>query len=78
MQESTLAEYPKNQPLSDNQIVEASQNNHRIIYQYKSQTGSHGYQKHQEKQVIKAQRIASGQSSMEKNRFLTLQTGERD
>ena len=70
----TLAEYQKNQPLSDNQIVEASQNNHRIIYQYKAKRAALDI-RNIEKQVIKAQRIASGQSSMKKNRFLTLQTG---
>ena len=69
-----IAEYQKNQPLSDNQIVEASQNNHRIIYQYKAKRAALDI-RNIEKQVIKAQRIASGQSSMKKNRFLTLQTG---
>ena len=60
-----IAEYQKNQPLSDNQIVEASQNNHRIIYQYKAKRAALDI-RNIEKQVIKAQRIASGQSSMKR------------
>ncbi len=71
-----IAEYQKNQPLSDNQIVETSQNDHRIIYQYKAKRAALDT-RNIEKQVIKAQRISSGQSAMKKNRFLTLQTGKK-
>lgn len=67
-----IAEYQKNQPLADNQIVDTSQNNWRVIYQYRAKRAALDI-KNIEKQVAKAQRIVYGQAPVKRNRFLTLQ-----
>lgn len=66
-----IAEYQRTQTLSDNQIIEINQNNHRIVYQYRTKRAALDI-RNIEKQVAKAQRIIAGQAPVKRNRFLTL------
>lgn len=71
-----IAEYQKTQPLADNQIIDTSQNNWRVIYQYRAKRAALDI-KNIEEQVAKAQRIVYGQAQVKRNRFLTLQAQKR-
>lgn len=68
-----IAEFQKTQELTDNQIVEAHQATHRIIYQYKQKRASLDI-KNIKKQVDKAQKVIDGTIPTKKAKFLTAQT----
>lgn len=68
-----IAEFQKTQELTDNQIVEARQSTHRIIYQYKQKRASLDI-KNIRKQVDKAQKVIDGTIPTKKAKFLTAQT----
>lgn len=71
-----IAQYQKTQPLADNQTVVTQKDNCKIIYQYRAKRAALDI-KNIEKQLIKAQRIVSGQAPVKRNRFLSLKTREK-
>lgn len=68
-----IAQYQKQQPLADNQIVVTQKDNYKIIYQYRAKRATLDV-KNIEKQLTKAQRIVNGQSPVKRNRFVSLKT----
>ncbi len=73
-----IAEYQKTKELGNNQIITAQTQTEgqRIIYQYREKRAA--LDNHNiEKQVAKAQKIASGQTPTKKAKFVTVTTKER-
>ncbi len=68
-----IAQYQKQGPLTDNQIVVTQKDNYRIIYQYREKRASLD-KRNIEEQLAKARRIVSGCASMKRNRFVSLKT----
>lgn len=68
-----IAQYQKQQPLVDNQIVITQKDNYKIIYQYRAKRAALDV-KNIEEQLAKAQRIVSGQAPVKRNRFVSLKT----
>lgn len=71
-----IAEYQKTGNLTDRQTVVDSRSEYRIIYQYKEKRAALDL-KNIEKQIAKAQRIISGQSSAHRSKFVTVKTKEK-
>lgn len=72
-----IVEYTKTKELTDQQIITTQlANGQRVIYQYQEKRAA--LDKHNiEKQVAKAEKIASGQLAGKKTKFLILKTNEK-
>jgi len=68
-----IAQYQKQGPLADNQIVVTQKDNYKIIYQYREKRASLDI-KNIEAQLTKARRIVSGKTPVKRNRFVSLKT----
>lgn len=68
-----IAQYQKQGPLTDNQIVVNQKETYKIIYQYREKRASLDI-RNIEEQLVKARRIISGKAPVKRNRFVSLQT----
>ena len=68
-----IAQYQKQQPLVDNQIVVTPKDNYKVIYQYRAKRAALDI-KNIEERIAKARRIVSGQAPLKRNRFVSLKT----
>lgn len=71
-----LAQFKKQEPLTDNQIIDTKNGDDRIIYQYREKRGKLDI-KNIEFQVAKAKRMVSGVAPIKRNRFVSLESEQK-
>ena len=71
-----IAEYQKTSALSDGQTITVKLEESRIIYQYKEKRAALDIRNIQ-KQILRAQKVVSGQSPVKRAKFLTVQTKDK-
>lgn len=68
-----IAQYQRQGPLTDNQIINTKKGDYRIIYQYREKRAAMDI-KNIEVQVAKAKRMVNGVAPIKRNRFVSLKS----
>lgn len=71
-----IAQFQRQGPLIDNQIIVTKKGNYRIIYQYREKRARLDI-KNIELQVVKAKRIVNGAAPVKRNRFISLESEKK-
>lgn len=71
-----LAQFQKQGPLTDNQIIDTIKGDYRIIYQYREKRAKLD-SKNIEAQVAKATKIVNGTAPVKRNRFVSLESEKK-